>query len=115
VTREFSLSLLSWGFELISLRLGDIQTAGIYTKVEAIEAVKNTPCTTSQQGQDEYITYGAMIEVLERHVMFEETWSTDIAARRATHGFTFDSCCTARTSCIRAMVERGGQKKGHGL
>jgi hypothetical protein len=100
--------------KLISLRLGDIQTAGNYTKVEAIEAVKKTICTMSQQGQDEYKTDAAMIDVLERHVLLEETWSADIAARRATQVFTFDSYCTSLTSWIRAMVEKGGEKNGHG-
>jgi type I site-specific restriction endonuclease len=52
--------------KLISLRLGDIQTAGNYTKVETIEAVKKTLCAMCQQDQDEYKTDAAMIDVLER-------------------------------------------------
>jgi hypothetical protein len=55
-----------------------------------------------------------MIDVLERHVLLEETWSADIAARRATQGFTFDSYCTALTSWIRAMVEKEAIKMGTG-
>jgi hypothetical protein len=100
--------------KLISFRLCDIQTAGNYKKVEAIEAVKKTICAMSQQGQDEYKTDAAMIDVLERHVLLEEKWYADIAARRATKVFTFDSYCTALTSWIRAMVEKGGEKNGHG-
>jgi hypothetical protein len=91
---------------LISLRLCDIHTASNYKKLEAIEAVKKTICTMSQQGQDEYKTDAAMIDVLERRVLLEETWSADIAARRASQVFTFDSYCSALTSWIRAMVEK---------
>jgi hypothetical protein len=100
--------------QLISLRLGEIQAAGNLTKVEAIEVAKKTICTMSQQGQDEYKTDAAMIDVLERHVLLNETWSADIAARRATQAFTFDGYCTALTSWIRAMVEKGGERNTHG-
>jgi hypothetical protein len=61
--------------QLILPRLGEIQAAGNLTKVEAIEAAKKTICTMSQQGQDEYKTDAAMIDVLERHALLNETWS----------------------------------------
>jgi type I site-specific restriction endonuclease len=83
--------------KLISLRLGYIQIAGNYTKVEAIEAVKKTVCAMCQLGQDEYKTDAAMIDVLERHVLLGEMWSADIAARRATHGLPLIVTAQCRT------------------
>jgi hypothetical protein len=82
--------------------------------VEAIEAIKQTICTMSHQGQDEYKTDAAMIDVLERHILLTETWSADIAARRATQAFTYDGYCTELTCWIRAMVEKGGERNTHG-
>jgi type I site-specific restriction endonuclease len=55
--------------QLISLRLGEIQATGNLTKVEAVEAVRKIISTMSQQGQDDYKTDAAMIDVLERHVL----------------------------------------------
>jgi hypothetical protein len=99
---------------LLSLRLAEIQKEKDLTKIEAIEDVRRIIYNLSQQGQPEYRTSAAMIDVLEKSVLVDEPWSVDIAARRATYSFTFDEYCTALTSWIRAKIEKNGTRNPKG-
>jgi hypothetical protein len=100
--------------KLVSLRLADVQAAGNCTKLEAVESSKKTIYSLSQQGQEEYRTDAAMIDVMEKYVLQSEAWSTDVATRLATQTFSFDGYCTALTSWIRATVEKSGEQNKHG-
>jgi hypothetical protein len=55
--------------KLISLRLADVQAAGDRTKLKAFEDSKKTIYSLCQQGQEEYRTDAAMIDVMEKHVL----------------------------------------------
>jgi hypothetical protein len=100
--------------KLLSLRLADFQSQHDCGKLEAVEIAKRDIYRLSQQGQQEYRTDAAMIDIMEKSVLSGEAWSTEIATRRATQTFSFDEYCNALTSWIRATVEKSGTQNVHG-
>jgi hypothetical protein len=98
--------------KLLSLRLSEMQRKENLTKLEAIEIAKRQIYNLSQQGQNEYRSDTAMIDIIEKSVLQGEQWSVEIAARRATQKFSFDEYCTALTTWIRATVEKSGIRNG---
>jgi DNA-binding HxlR family transcriptional regulator len=100
--------------KMLSLRLSQIQKKDDLTKLEAIDVAKRQIYSLSQQGQTEYRTDAAMIDVIEKNVLQGKQWSTEIATRRATPNFSFDEYCSALTTWIRATVEKSGVCNAHG-
>jgi Zinc knuckle len=100
--------------KLLSLRIADFQIKEDIPEIEAIEKRKLLIYQYAQQGQQEYRSDSAMIDVMEEAVLAREVWSTEIAARDATKSFTYDEYCTALVTWIRATVEKGGITNANG-
>jgi hypothetical protein len=101
--------------KLLSLRISNFQKKEDCTELEAVESSRRQIYSLSQQGQPEYRTDAAMIDVMEKSVLSVEGWSTEIATRRATQKVSFDEYCTVLTTWIRAHVEKNGVRNSHGV
>ncbi len=53
-----------------------------------------------------------MIDIMERHVLKDETWSAEIATRRATQHFTFQGYCATLVSWVQTSIEKGDRRFG---